>query len=224
MLPAVIFDLDGLMVDSEPLARQAWERVAARYGHRLDDALYQRMVGRRLEDSSRIVREALQLSLPAAELARQKEEAWAEIRAAGLPPMPGLMELHEEIARRGLPWGVATSSRRAYALEVLAQLGLAESCGAVAGGDEVAAGKPAPDLYLLAAKRLGVPPQSCLALEDSVPGAQAAAAAGMIVVAIPNGYAAPNDFPFAQAVLSSLHEARELLDRLCSKPYIHIAK
>jgi HAD superfamily hydrolase (TIGR01509 family) len=213
-LNALIFDLDGLMVDSEPLARRAWEQVVATHGHRLDDALYFQIIGRRLEDSSRLIRDGLGLSLDAAELAEQKEAAWQAIWSQGLPPMPGLMTLHEEIRRRQLPWAVATSSRRHYAEKVLAQLGLLAACGAIAGGDEVAQGKPAPDLYLLAATRLGIAPEACLALEDSAPGCQAAVNAGMRVAAVPGAQTSPEELSMAHHLFDSLVEVAAHLDEL----------
>lgn len=213
VLQAVIFDLDGLMVDSEPLARKAWDELLADFGHRLDDATHQRMVGRRTRESAQIVRDAYPLPLTAEELAEAKSQRWQAIWQAGLPPMPGLGELQLELARRALPWAVATSSPRAYAAGVLVQLGLDGACGAIAGGDEVEQGKPAPDIYLLAAERLGVNPTLCLALEDSAPGVRAAQAAGMVAVAIPNG-APANELAFADYTFSSLHQVAEQLDRL----------
>ena len=212
-LQAVIFDLDGLMVDSEPLARQAWDDVLADFGYRLDDTTYYRMVGRRTRESAEIVRDSFRVPLTADELAAAKTRRWQAIWRAGLPPMPGLGELHQELTRRAVRWGVATSSPREYAEGVLAQLGLAASCGAIAGGDEVNLGKPAPDIYLLAAERLGIRPEACLALEDSVPGGQAAQAAGMVVAAVPNG-APASAFAFADYVFRSLHQVAEQLGRL----------
>jgi pseudouridine 5'-phosphatase len=211
---AIIFDLDGLMVDSEPLARRAWEQVVGAYGRKLNDALYLQIIGRRLEDSSRLLQEALDLPLSAGELARQKDTAWHAIWSRGLPPMPGLLALHEQIRRRRLPWAVATSSRRHYAEKVLAQLSLIEGCGAIAGGDEVAEGKPAPDLYLLAAARLGVSPGLCLALEDSAPGCQAAVDAGMRVAAVPGDHTTPEELEMAHYLFDSLAEVAANLDEL----------
>jgi HAD superfamily hydrolase (TIGR01509 family) len=205
--------MDGLMVNSEPLSRQAWDDVLRDYGFILDDATCQRIVGLRTRDSARIVGEAYALPLTAGDLAAAKIARWETIWRRGLPPMPGLMHLHERLAARRIPWAVATSSPRHYAEAVLLQLGLAGSCSAIAGGDEVRLGKPAPDIYLLTAERLGIPAGRCLALEDSGPGVRAAQAAGMRVVAVPNGLP-PERFDFADYVLGSLHEVAEQLDTL----------
>jgi HAD superfamily hydrolase (TIGR01509 family) len=211
---AVIFDLDGLMVDSEPLARLAWEQVVQEYGRELDDHLYLQIIGRRLEDSSRLIQEGLNLPVSATDLARQKDAAWQAIWSRGLPPMPGLMALHKEIRRRHLPWAVATSSHRHYARRVLQQLGLLEQCSAIAAGDEVAHGKPAPDLYLLAAARLGVSARMCLALEDSAPGCQAAVTAGMTVAAVPGAHTTPAELGLAHYIFATLANVAANLDAL----------
>lgn len=213
---AVVFDLDGLMVDSEPLARRAWDAALEEYDCRLDDDIHATIIGRRTRESAQMVRERFALPVAAEELAAAKTRQWESIWPLGLPPMPGLRDLHRELVARDIPWAVATSSPRTYASAVLAQLGLAASCAAIAGGDEVTHGKPAPDIYLLAAERLGIPPGACLAFEDSEPGARAAQAAGMVVVAVPNG-APPALFAFADYVFDSLQQVAEQIDRLLQR-------
>ncbi|MCP4427026.1 MAG: HAD family phosphatase [Chloroflexi bacterium] len=213
-LKALIFDMDGLMVDTEPLSRRAWEQVLAAFGYVMDDAVYGRMIGRRADVAVQIFLEHFDLPLTAAETMRRKNDIFQEMLAEGAPIMPGLMELHAEIARRGLPWAVATSSPRAHAEKILTELGLRQSCRAIAAGDEAAHGKPAPDIYLLAAERLGIPPQHCLALEDSAPGCQAAAQAGMTTIAIPNGMTKTAVFPCAHHIFNSLHDVVDNLDAL----------
>ncbi len=211
-LSAVIFDMDGLMVDTEPLSRQAWERVLALYDYAMDDEVYGRMIGLRSAESVQVMLDAYPLPLTAAETMRRKKAFLDERLTQGIPIMPGLMELHAVIARRGLPWAVATSSPRQHASHILAQIGLLESCRAIVGGDEVAKGKPSPDIYLLAAERLGIPPQNCLALEDSAPGCQAAAQAGMTTIAIPNGVTETAVFPCAHHIVNSLHGVISFLE------------
>lgn len=201
---AIVFDMDGLMVDTEPLAQQIWADILRQYGHDLSPAVYARIVGRRTDFSAQLLLALYPMPLTAAELAALKHNRWTARWRQGVPAMPGLHELHAALIRRGIPWAVATSSPRDYAEFVLHHLGLWPTRGAIAAGTEVQQGKPAPDIYLLAAGRLGVPPMACLALEDSVPGGQAAVAAGMTLVAVPNGTTTADDFPFAAAVLPSL--------------------
>jgi HAD superfamily hydrolase (TIGR01509 family) len=211
---AIVFDLDGLMVDTEPLSHLAWARMMAAFDQVLDDATYNRMIGRRIEVSAQIVLETFPIPLTVAEIIDRKEAIFHNIRAKGVPAMPGLMKLQREIARQKIPWAVATASPRQHAMIILEQLGLAASCGAIAAGDEVPLGKPAPDVYLLASDRLGVPPDQCLALEDSAPGCHAALAAGMRVVAIPNGQTSSAHFPPVHRFHGSLHDVMANLESL----------
>ena len=215
-LTAVILDMDGLMVDSEPLSANVWRAVLRDLGHALDDETLARMVGRRTSESAQIVLERFPLPLSGPELAARKSAYWQKVWQNGVPPRPGLFSFLEALAARNLPWAVATSSPHTYAASVLRQLSLAQRCGALACGDEVQHGKPAPDVYLLAAERLQVAPTHCLALEDSTPGARAAQAAGMTVVAIPSGATSGADFAFAGYLFGSLAEVVPRLDAILS--------
>ena len=162
--------MDGLLVDSEPVARQAWEKVVQQYGRILDDETHSRIVGLRLEETSVLLQARLDIPADPTELARKKEAYLAQLSMEGVPPMPGLDELMAELQLRQVPWGVATSNRRAFVTQVLQQLGLWSTCQSLTTGQDVQRGKPAPDIYLLAAERMAIAPEFCLALEDSVPG------------------------------------------------------
>lgn len=211
---AIIFDMDGLMVDTEPLSRQAWADLLAEFGHKLDDAVYGRVIGRRADETAQILLAAYPLPLSPTALISRKSKKLADLLNGRPPIMPGLRALHTEIAQRRLPWGVATSSPRAHAQTILRQIGLRPPPQAIAGGDEAAQGKPAPDIYLLAAERLGISPARCLALEDSEPGCRAAIAAEMRVIAVPNRQTHTADFSFVHAVFPSLHDVAARLDDL----------
>ncbi len=208
------------MVDSEPLSRQAWQDVLTGYGCELDDVTYEKIVGLRLDDTAQLLRSVYDLPVNPVELAKQKETRLYQIFAYGIPTMPGLMRLVQALSVRNLPWAVATSSRLNYAQYVLLQLNLLAECQAIAAGDQVSQGKPAPDIYWLAAERLGVTASTCLALEDSVPGAQAAIAAGMTTVAVPNGHTKPADFDFVDYVFKSLFDVADALDQLVGNEWI----
>jgi HAD superfamily hydrolase (TIGR01509 family) len=211
---AIIFDMDGLMVDSEPLSRSAWDQILGAYGHTLNDAIYKSVIGHRTDETAAIFIEAYDLPLTVDTLAREKVNALAEICANGVPVMPGLYALHAHITQRDLPWAVATSSPRSHAEEILTQLGLIDSCRVIVGGNEVAQGKPAPDIYCLAAARMGIAAAQCLAIEDSAPGCQSALAAGMMVVAVPNGDTKTANFSAVDHIFSSLNDVAENLDAL----------
>lgn len=211
-LSAIVFDMDGLMVDSEPLSQQAWDDYLRPFGHQLSQETVESIIGFRADVSTPIIKKMFNLPESVSQIIANRAAIYSQIRANGVPTMPGLHELHKTIARRQLPWAVATSSPRRHAIEILQQLGLKEQCYAIAAGDEVAHGKPAPDIYLLAAERLGVPPRNCLALEDSGPGSKAAVAAGMAVIAIPNAQTKTADFSHVHYRYSSLHDVLANLD------------
>ena len=216
-IQAVIFDMDGLMVDTEPLARRSWEMVLGEFGQQLDEPTFLQMIGLRRFDSALLVLEKLDLDLSPDELLEQKEIHLAKILTDGIPAMPGLDRLVEELKEREMPWAVATSSPFNYAELVLRNLGLATDCQAIASGDEVQHGKPAPDVYLLASERMGILPESCLALEDSIPGVKAAVAALMLTVAVPGDRKDLEAFSLADYVFPSLNEVANNIDRLLSR-------
>ena len=211
---AIVLDMDGLMVDSEPSSRRAWDHVLGTYGHTLNDDIYNSIIGYRIDETAAYLIETYGLPLSIDTLTDQKASLLNKIRANGVPPMPGFYEFHSRILQSGLIWAVATSSPRSHAEEVLERLGISGSCQAIAGGDEVLQGKPAPDIYLLAAKRLGIPAAHCLAVEDSAPGCRSALSAGMMVVAVPNQDTKTADFSAVDYVFPSLYVVSERLDTL----------
>lgn len=211
-LKAIVFDMDGLMVDSEPLSQQAWDEYLRPYGHQLNEEIVSRIIGLRADLSTPYIKDLFNLTEDVTTIISKRAAIYSQIRANGVPVMPGLHELHAEIARRHIPWGVATSSPRPHAEEILHQLGLHERCQAIAAGSEVTNGKPHPEIYQLAAARLGILPQHCLALEDSGPGSLAAARAGMTVIAIPNVQTKTADFSHVHHRYSSLHDVLANLD------------
>lgn len=215
----VLFDMDGLMVDTEPLSRASWDRVLAPHGVSIANDLYGRMLGRRTTESVEMVLAAHTLPWTAEDLIARKTAAFMEILREGIPAMPGLWVLLDALERRGVPWGVATSSPRPIAEVVLRGLSLEGRCRALAAGDEVVHGKPAPDIYLLAAERMGVHPAACLALEDSAPGCASAAAADMRVAVVTAELPPGATFACAHRRYSNLDEvAADLDDLLGSSP------
>jgi HAD superfamily hydrolase (TIGR01509 family) len=213
---AIIFDLDGLMVDSEPMAKQAWRTLLARYGHTLDVDTINAILGLRLADSSRLVRDRYQLPLSAEKLAAEENKLFMAslTETRSLTPMPGLFRLLEAVDAHGLVRAVATSSGCHYASVALEMIGADDGFAAVVTGDSVRNGKPAPDIYLAAAEALSLPPSDCLALEDSPNGVLAAKAAGMRCAAVPNDMTADLDLSAADWIFQSLTAVAEQLDRL----------
>jgi HAD superfamily hydrolase (TIGR01509 family) len=181
---AVLFDLDGLMFDSEPHSLGSWEAVLKDRGVTLDDAIVGRVLGLRTVDTAQTLVDVFRLSDTAEALARVKTEYQLAHLEGNVPPMPGLVELLDAVDGRGLKKAIATSGLCRYAEAVLRVNHLRERFGVVVAGDQVANGKPAPDLFLTAARAIDVSPRHCLVLEDSVNGVRAAKAAGMTCVAV----------------------------------------
>jgi HAD superfamily hydrolase (TIGR01509 family) len=204
---AVIFDMDGLMLDTEPLYRRSWQDAAQAMEREISDELYATFIGRGTDDCMRMLGAHFGPEFMLSEFLQRSRAAWREcVTQRGIPHKPGLLELLEFFDAHALPRAVATSTKRENALFCLGEL--AARFHAIATGDEVQNGKPAPDIFLLAASRLGVAPATCLVLEDSDAGARAARAAGMNVVVVPD-LLPPS--PHATHVCASLLEVRNLL-------------
>ena len=213
-IQAIIFDLDGLMVDSEPLAKRAWSTLLAGYGHALDLGTTHALLGLRLMDSSRLIKERFNLPLSVEQIADRRADIFLKSLPGNLKPMPGLVELLNAVDSRGLTRAVATSSPSFYAPVALREVGVAGGFAAIITGDMVDRGKPDPDIYLEAANALAVCPTGCLALEDSPNGVKAAKAAGMRCVAVPNALSDRLDLSEADKVLPSLTAVAANLDEL----------
>lgn len=184
---AVIFDMDGLMLDTERLAPQAWTDAAAAVGVEFDMTLVPAMVGRNFRDCQTLIADHHGERFPTAALMRAWHIAYdAIVERDGIAVKPGLLALLDWLESEGIPKAVATSTRRDRAQSKLAQTALLARFAALVGGDEVAHGKPAPDIFLAAARRLSESPADCLVLEDSEPGVMAALAAGMTPIMVPD--------------------------------------
>lgn len=207
----IVFDLDGLLVDSEPLQERAIGGVLARYGIHLEPEDFVAMVGISTPDN---FIDVLGRHGPFESLDRllaQKHALYREIATAELAAMPGAVALVEAAAAAGVPRAVASSSPREDVDLSLAAVGLDGALPLRVGGDQVAATKPAPDLYLRALELLNLPASRCVGLEDTAHGVHAAKAAGLICVAVPNRHTRGQDLTAADRLVASL-EALALRD------------
>ena len=201
---AVIFDMDGLLLDSEPLYRVTWQTAAADLGFPIDDVLYERFVGRGNVEAEQILREHFGDVFPLDEFHKRWSRDFDE-HVTSIARKPGAMELLDLLEQRGIPKALATSSPRVLALRCLGDL--ASRFTALAFGDEVSHSKPAPDLFLLASERLGIATAECLVLEDSEAGVRAARAAGMDVIMVPDLVPPSEEVAsMATRVCKTLHE------------------
>ena len=183
---AAIFDLDGLLLDTERLALAAGYEVLETLGLSASDGLFEGLIGKDSGTSLRIIAESFGADFPRDTFKTLWDQGFAAKLDHSIPLLPGAEEILEALGRLGLPRGLATSSQQDRAHHKLAQSGLARHFATVVSVDCVTRPKPAPDPYLLAAKRLGVHAKRCIAFEDSDTGAASARAAGMVVVQVPD--------------------------------------
>jgi HAD superfamily hydrolase (TIGR01509 family) len=204
---AVIFDLDGLMLETEAIARDIWLSEAQKQGVPLSKTLYDSLIGRTYPDIHDLVQNAFGDKADATKfiadcLARYKERIHQPI-----PQRPGLERMLDWCDEKGLKKVVGTSSGREFALVKLASAGIAYRFDAMVTGSDVEKGKPAPDVFLKAAKKAGEKTENCLVLEDSANGILAAKAAGIFSIMIPDLIVpSPEIRAKAGAVLESLAE------------------
>ena len=211
---AVIFDMDGLMFDTERIAQTAWRYAAAECGYDFSEKIFRGVIGRTLPDVEQFTYRTFGPEFPFAVVYDLKRAYVVEyLMEHGLPLKPGLPELLELIEKKSLPKAVASSSNCEVITHNLRLAGLEDGCFEVlVGGEEVQKGKPAPDIFLLAGRRLGVPAEFCLVLEDSNAGIKAAQTAGMIPVMIPDMLQPSEESKrLAYQILPSLHEVGWLL-------------
>lgn len=203
-----IFDLDGLLLDTEPFYTQAANAVLRPFGKRLEPPLKARMMGRPALEAARILLETLGVPMSPEEYTRRKEEVVRRLYPQA-KPRPGAVEVTRMLEKRGIPMAVATSTRRAdFLLKTQHHRDWFSRFQVVVTGDnpELKRGKPHPDIYLLTARRLGTSPEHCLVFEDAPSGVQAALAAGMWVVVVPDPSVNPDPPEGAHWVLTSLEE------------------
>jgi len=182
---AVIFDMDGLMIDSERVSVECWSQAAQELGLPFEDGFWLRMVGLGDRDCERLLLQRIDAGQVAALFARC-HDLYEHRTHAGLPLRPGILELLQLLREHAVPRAVATSTRQPRASRKLAASGLLDFFDVVVTSSDVAHPKPAPDIYLLAAQKLGKDPTRCLALEDSPAGIRAAVGAGMTAIQVPD--------------------------------------
>ena len=204
---AVVFDLDGVLVDSEHVWDEVREALARERGGRWHERAQADMMGMSSTEWSRYMHDAIGLAESPEEINAEVVRRMLDRYSSELPLVPGAVEAVERLGA-GFRLAVASSSNRPLIDAVLSASGLDERFEVTVSSEEVARGKPAPDVYLEAARRLGVPPARCAAVEDSANGIRAAHAAGMRVLAIPNRrYPPPSDaLALADVVLDSVEK------------------
>ncbi|WAL58193.1 HAD-IA family hydrolase [Thermocoleostomius sinensis] len=208
LITHIIYDFDGLLLNTEPIHAQVNQTIAARYGKTFDATVRTKVMGRRAQDSAQVIIDVLSLPLTVEEYLAQKDAIIYDLYPAACP-MPGAMELTRHFHQAQLPQAIASSSsRRPFQYKTLHYQDWLQLFDLIVLGDDpaIANGKPAPDIFLLAAERLGAVPAHCLVFEDSLAGLFAAKQAGMAVVAVPDPIMDKRLFQAADQVLNSLTE------------------
>lgn len=199
----VIWDCDGTVVDSEPIAIGIWTELLRELGCDPTEDDWELLVGRPFEAFHEYFSQRCELP-PIEELMDRFEARVYPVFRTQLRAFDDAVRAIELLAERDVPMAIATSSHRERLDLMLDVVGLTDRFAATVAGNEIAAGKPAPDIYEEAAAKLGAEPGNCLAVEDTVPGIRSAAAAGMRVVGVARGARAPQELVGADAVVAEL--------------------
>jgi HAD superfamily hydrolase (TIGR01509 family) len=207
-IQAVVFDLDGLMFNTEALYAEVAQELLGRRGKPVTTELLDQMMGRPGSVALQILIDHHGLETTVDQLQQETNEIFPAILDRALKPMPGLLPLLDLLEHARLPKAIATSSRRQFARDILGRCNLADRFQFVLTCEDVLRGKPDPEIYLRAAQRLEVPPGRMLVLEDSQNGCRAAVEAGTFAVAVPGEHSRRHDFSGARFVARSLDDPR----------------
>jgi len=209
-IQAVAFDMDGLLINSEELYFEVFDELLQRRGQHYTHELRRAMMGLPGTQAFEVLIREARLIESARDLEDECDEIFSGVLPDRLQVMPGVLNLLDVLQQRQLPHCVATSSRRAFAVDSLSAVGILERFGFIITAEEVQRGKPFPDIYLAAARRLGVEPNGMLVLEDSQHGTRAALAAGACTVAVPGDHSRDHDFTGVVMVANTLADPRIL--------------
>ena len=211
MVEAIIFDHDGVMVDTEPLQSKAWIEMLKKYGK--EPELYENglvhIVGISIDENWKILKEKYNVEEEIDSLEEQRGEIYFNLLKEA-QPIEGLMDLLKDLNKekisKGIMLAIASSSNKEYIEAVVKKFGFEKMFDLIVTRKDVEKGKPNPDIYLKVANEFRVKPSDCVVLEDSQTGVEAGYHAGMKVIAIPNEYTLAHDFSKANKIISSLKE------------------
>jgi len=207
MIQAFIFDMDGVIIDSEPLHFEVDIQVMKDFGASITQEQLEKYVGMTNPEMWKLIREEYQLQRTVSEIIDyQLSNKIKILTAREMEPIDGIRELLADLKASGIPVGIASSSPPVFIKAVLDKFGLLDAFNCIVSGEEVERGKPAPDVYLKAAELLGVEPASCMVLEDARHGIAAAKAAGMQCIGFVNPNSGNQDLSAADYVVRSIAE------------------
>jgi beta-phosphoglucomutase len=220
MIKAIIYDVDGTMVNSEPLHVETWDKALQQFNHHLSDlspTLQTTMAGKKPTAIAKEMVEELHLDIDPDLLVKKKIAIFMHLIKTELQGMPGIVNSVKRLKEKGYKLGIGTSFNKKYVGFVLDRLNLNNYFDAIITGDEITNSKPHPDTFLKVANKLNINPAECLVVEDATSGVQSAKAAGCYCIAITNPSAVPQDTSLADKIITSHDEINdELLDELNS--------
>jgi HAD superfamily hydrolase (TIGR01509 family) len=203
---AIVFDMDGLMIDSEKIYWAVGRQIAREFGKEVKDETLGRMMGRSPLDSVKLFARETGIDMDPKLLHEMREARVLQALKAGVDPMPGLMEILKKF-KPLYKLGIATSAPRYMVDVILGGLKIAHCFDAIQTSDDVTHGKPDPEIYLKAFARLGVSPSDAVVLEDSSNGTQAGKRSGAYTIAVPSPYTRDQDFSYADEIAQDLFDA-----------------
>tara|TARA_B100000809_G_scaffold264644_2_gene321033 strand:- start:133 stop:843 length:711 start_codon:yes stop_codon:yes gene_type:complete len=205
---AVVFDFDGLMFNTEELYTEVGREILRRRGQQQTEELVDAMMGRTDHEALTIMIQCCGLEETVEQLQMETKLIFQELVESRLQPMPGLFELLDRLEAASIPKAIATSSRRATVRDLLSRFDLESRFEFLLGAENISQGKPDPEIYLEAIRRLGFPAERVLVLEDSYNGCQAGIQAGAFTVAVPAQHSFQQDFSNAALVVDDLKDDR----------------
>lgn len=209
MIKAVIYDLDDLMVDSNPLHLRAWEKLLKVYGHEfseLPESSQSKFIGMRVIDISQEIIKYFKLGIGIQEFYGKRVEIFLELVREELKPMPGLIQSIKLLKEKNYKLAIASSGAKKYINLVISKFQLGGIFDIIVTGDDVHKGKPNPETYTTACKKLNILPEDCVVLEDATVGIMAAKSAGCKCIGVKNPHTPPQDLSKADLILSNLKE------------------
>jgi len=212
MIKAIIYDLDDLMINSNPLHVKTWDRLLKEYGYRFSDLpqeIRSEFIGMRVTDILREVIKQLELNVDESKFYKKRMEISLEIVQKKLEPMPGVFKSIKLFKNKNYKLAIASSGPKEYIDLVFSKRRLKNTFNVIVSGDDVKAGKPNPEIYMVVCEKLGLAPDECVVLEDATVGIESAKEAGCKCVAVKNRYTPPQTLSKADICIDSLNDLSE---------------